>query len=43
MLLELDKAGQAAHIPEPQDFAGKPEAERVVTGNRKRVASAEGC
>ena len=46
VLLELEAAGQEAHIPEPQraerDFAGKPEAERVVKGNRQRVASAAG-
>lgn len=46
VLLELDAAGQQAHIPEPQraerDFAGKPKAQRVVEGNRERVASAAG-
>ena len=46
VLLGLDEAGQAAHIPEPQraerDFEGKPEAERVVKGNRERVASPAG-
>jgi transposase len=46
VLLGLDEAGQAAHIPEPQraerDFEGKPEAQRVVEGNRERVTSTAG-
>ena len=46
VLLGLEEAGQEAHIPEPQraalDFEGKPEAERVVQGNRERVASPAG-
>ncbi len=46
VLLGLEEAGQEAHIPEPQraerDFEGKPEAKRVVEGNRERVGSAEG-
>ncbi len=46
VLLGLDEAGQEAHIPEPQraerDFAGKPEAQRVVQENRERVASSAG-
>ena len=46
VLLGLEEAGQAAHIPEPRraerDFEGKPETERVVQGNRERVASPAG-
>ena len=46
VLLGLDSAGQEAHIPEPQraerDLEGKPEVERVVQGNRERVASPAG-
>ena len=46
VLLGLEAAGQEAHIPEPRraprDFKGKPEAARVVQGNRERVGSADG-
>ena len=46
VLQDLDEAGQEAHIAEPQrgkrNFQGKPDAERVVQGNRERVASAAG-
>lgn len=46
VLQDLDEAGQEAHIAEPQrgqrNFQGKPDAERVVQGNRERVASSEG-
>ena len=45
-LLELETAGQEAHIPEPKraegDFKRKPEVKRAVEGNRERVGSAEG-
>ena len=45
-LAELAAAGQEAHIAEPQrgarNFAGKPEAERLVQANRERVASGAG-
>ncbi len=46
VLQDLDEAGQEAHIAEPQrgkrNFQRKPDAERVVQGNRERVASSEG-
>ena len=46
VLAELAAAGQEAHIAEPQrgarNFAGKPEAERLVQANRERVASGAG-
>ncbi len=46
VLVGLEAAGQAAHIPEPQrakrDFEGQPAGQPAVEGNRERVGSAEG-